>query len=52
MYVRILTGVKNGHLTSQKADEILLKNVPFEAEFPKRRTVACQFLVLYSHYLT
>ena len=51
VHIPILIVVQNGHSTSWKIGHILLKNVLFEAYFPKWRSVLGQFLVLYSHYL-
>ena len=52
MYIPILTGVQNRHLSRLKDSVFLLKNVLSEASFPWWRSFVCHLLVLHSDYLS
>ena len=50
MHIPIPRGVQNDAKVARKAVRFA-KNVLFEACFPRRRSLVCQFLDLYSDYL-
>ena len=52
VYIPILRGVQNGHISRLKGSVFLLKNVLFEALYPSLRSLVCQWLVLYSDCLS
>ena len=52
MYIPILTGVQNGHISCLKDSVSLQKKILFEASFLCGRSLVCQLLVLYSDYLS
>ena len=52
MHIAIFTGVQNGYTSLWKKNQILLKNVLFEALFPRWRSPVCQLFVWYFDYLS
>ena len=51
MHIPILTGVENGCINLQNNNQLLVKDVLFEALLPRWRSLVCQFPVLEFNYL-